>query len=182
MKTLKTLTKHYSNTDKNPAKRQLHLYLQQLYMRTIEDILLTTSQLPLAKKTVLNIFYTSIGIKESVSNHLKPFDISIEQFNVLRILRGQKGKPTNLQDIQGRMVSKMSNTTRLVDKLISKGYVERFICEENRRKVEIFITAKGLDFLKKADPIVDDIERTITSSLSKEELTTLNNLLTKLRN
>src|SRR5690606_34591792 len=140
------------------------------------------SQIPLAKKTVLNISYTSNIIKDSISNTLKPFDISIEQFNVLRILRGQKGKPTNLQDIQGRMVSKMSNTTRLVDKLILKGYVERFICEENRRKVEIFITAKGLEFLKEIDPIVEASEKDIASPLSEEELNTLNNLLTKLRN
>lgn len=151
-------------------------------MKELEDILLTTSQIPLAKKTVLNISYTSNIIKDSISNTLKPFDISIEQFNVLRILRGQKGKPTNLQDIQGRMVSKMSNTTRLVDKLILKGYVERFICEENRRKVEIFITAKGLEFLKEIDPIVEASEKDIASPLSEEELNTLNNLLTKLRN
>lgn len=151
-------------------------------MKELEDILLTTSQIPLAKKTVLNISYTSNIIKDSISNILKPFDISIEQFNVLRILRGQKGKPTNLQDIQGRMVSKMSNTTRLVDKLILKGYVERFICEENRRKVEIFITAKGLEFLKEIDPIVEASEKDIASPLSEEELNTLNNLLTKLRN
>ncbi|HUH27872.1 MarR family transcriptional regulator [Gelidibacter sp.] len=151
-------------------------------MKELEDILLTTSQIPLAKKTVLNISYTSNIIRDIISNILKPFDISIEQFNVLRILRGQKGKPTNLQDIQGRMVSKMSNTTRLVDKLIIKGYVERFICEENRRKVEIFITPQGLEFLKEIDPIVEASEKDIASPLSEEELNTLNNLLTKLRN
>lgn len=151
-------------------------------MKDLEDILLTTSAIPLGKKTVLNISYTGNIIRDGISNILKPFDISIQQFNVLRILRGQKGAPTNLQDIQSRMVSKMSNTTRLVDKLILKGYVERFICEENRRKVEIFITPQGLDFLKKIDPIVDHTETEITSVLSPEELTTLNNLLTKLRN
>lgn len=158
------------------------MYLQQLYMKNLEDILLTTSEIPLSKKTVLNISYTSNVIRDSISNTLKPFDISIEQFNVLRILRGQKGKPTNLQDIQIRMVSKMSNTTRLVDKLILKTYVERFVCEQNRRKVEIFITPQGLDLLKEIDPIVDAIEKNITSTLSKEELTSLNILLTKLRN
>lgn len=158
------------------------MYLQQLYMKNIEDILLTTSEIPLSKKTVLNISYTSNVIRDSISNILKPFDISIEQFNVLRILRGQKGEPTNLQDIQSRMVSKMSNTTRLVDKLILKTYVERFVCEQNRRKVEIFITPQGLDLLKEIDPKVDDTEKNITSTLSKEELTTLNILLTKLRN
>ena len=151
-------------------------------MKELEDILLTSSPIPLAKKTVLNISYTSNIIRDQIANTLKPFDISIEQFNVLRILRGQKGKATNLQDIQSRMVSKMSNTTRLVDKLIIKEYVERFICEENRRKVEIFITAAGLEFLKEIDPIVEASEATMASPLSEEELNTLNNLLTKLRN
>ena len=158
------------------------MYIQLLYMKEIEHIILATSEIPLAKRTVLNISYTSIVIKDSIAALLKPFDISVEQFNVLRILRGQKGNAINLQDIQHRMVSKMSNTTRLVDKLISKGFVQRFICEKNRRKVEIFITAEGLNTLKTLDPIIEEAEQNITVSLTQEELKTLNNLLTKLRN
>ena len=150
-------------------------------MKEIENIIMTTSEIPLPKRTVLNISYTGIVIKDSISHSLKPYDISIEQYNVLRILRGQKGNATNLQDIQDRMVNKMSNTTRLVDKLILKGFVERFICEKNRRKVEIFITAEGLNTLTKLDPIIEDAEQAITGTLSQEELKTLNYLLTKLR-
>ncbi len=151
-------------------------------MKEIEHIIMTNSQIPLAKRTVLNISYTSTAIKDAISNTLKPFDISVEQFNVLRILRGQKGKAANLQDIQNRMVSKMSNTTRLVDKLILKDFVERFVCEKNRRKVEIFITARGLAILKEIDPQIENIESNLMSSLTIEELKTLNILLTKLRN
>lgn len=150
-------------------------------MKELEDILKTKSEMPLAKKTVINISYTNTLIKDSILHALKPFDISIEQFNVLRILRGQHGKPTNLQDIQDRMVSKMSNTTRLVDKLILKEFVERFICEKNRRKVEIFITPKGMEALLDIDPIIEQTETQITSALTQEELKTLNHLLTKLR-
>ena len=151
-------------------------------MKEIENIIMTTSQIPLAKRTVLNISYTSNVVKDSISNLLKPFDISIEQFNVLRILRGQKGNAANLQDIQERMVSKMSNTTRLVDKLILKNFVERFVCKKNRRKVEIFITTDGIKILNEIDPILEEAEAYLTSSLTQEELKTLNNLLTKLRN
>lgn len=158
------------------------MYIQLLYMKEIENILMTTSQIPLEKRTVLNISYTSIIVKDSISHSLKPFDISTEQFNVLRILRGKKGSPANLQDIQNRMISKMSNTTRLVDKLILKNFVERFVCENNRRKVEIFITPQGLEILKELDPIIDKTEANLTSSLTQEELKTLNDLLTKLRN
>ena len=81
------------------------------------------------------------------------FDISEQQFNVLRILRGQKGIAANLSTVQERMVHKMSNTTRLIDKLIQKKLVKRNVCIENRRKIELFITEDGLDFLKKIDPI-----------------------------
>ena len=150
-------------------------------MKELEDILQTKAILPLSKKTVLNISYSSIWMRDVIASTLKPFDISIEQFNVLRILRGQKGNPTNLQDIQNRMISKMSNTTRLVDKLILKGFVERFTCKDNRRKVEIFITKTGLDILNQIDPKVEKAEQEITSNLSQSELETLNRLIDKLR-
>jgi DNA-binding MarR family transcriptional regulator len=150
-------------------------------MKELEDILKTTAKLPLSKKTVLNISYSSICIKDEIILVLKPYDISIEQFNVLRILRGKKGEPANLQDIQERMINKMSNTTRLVDKLILKGLVERFICEKNRRKVDIYITKQGLNLLNEIDPVIEATEERITSNLTIQELETLNTLLTKLR-
>lgn len=150
-------------------------------MKELEDILKINTNISLSKKTVLNISITSILQKDEILSALKPFDISIEQFNVLRILRGKKGEPTNLQDIQERMISKMSNTTRLVDKLILKGYVERFICEKNRRKVDIYVTENGLNVLRELDPIVEKIEETLTSNLTEKELIELNILLTKLR-
>ena len=77
----------------------------------------------------------------------KTHGISLPQFNVLRILRGRKGEAANLSTIQEQMIHKMSNTTRLIDKLIEGGYVNRFVCEKNRRKIEIFITKKGLELL-----------------------------------
>lgn len=150
-------------------------------MQELEQIIKTNVPLPLRKKTVLNIAYSSIWMKDEVIAVLKPYDISVEQFNVLRILRGKNGNPTNLQDIQERMINKMSNTTRLVDKLILKGLVERFVCKKNRRKIDIFITEQGLDLLNEVDPMVEQTENRITSGLSDQELETLNTLLTKLR-
>ena len=150
-------------------------------MQQLEDILKTKQPMPLSRKTVLNVFHLNSILKDKLLLSLKPYDLSIEQFNVLRILRGQKGHAVNLQDIQDRMINKMSNTTRLVDKLILKDYVERFICENNRRKVEIFITNKGLELLTKLDPIVDDTEKNITNALSAEELQILNSLINKLK-
>lgn len=150
-------------------------------MKELEDILKTTAKLPLSKKTVINISYSSIWMKDEILAVLKPYDISIEQFNVLRILRGKKGEPANLQDIQERMINKMSNTTRLVDKLILKSLVKRFICKNNRRKVDIYITEQGLNLLNQIDPAIEATEDRITSSLTEKELETLNTLLTKIR-
>ena len=117
----------------------------------IENLLKTSSNLPLSKKLVVNLLFTYGIINGKLNDVLKPYDISIQQFNVLRILRGQKGTPVSLASVHDRMINKMSNTTRLVDKLILKGYVNRNQCEENRRKIEIYITVDGLNLLKKLD-------------------------------
>lgn len=113
---------------------------------------------------------------------LKPYDISLQQFNVLRILRGKKENRPNLSTIQERMINKMSNTTRLVDKLITKNLVERNTCENNRRKVEIFITPEGLQLLEKVDQIIIDVEKKCIESLTQEDIIQLNTLLDKIRN
>lgn len=148
---------------------------------TIEETLKTSDKLPESRRLILNLLVTTNYINDRVAEALKPFEISMPQFNVLRILRGQKGKPANLSTIQERMVSKMSNTTRLVDKLIAKKLVERIICEANRRKVEISITEQGLEFLKEVDPVIDAIEKEMTNKLKSEEIEFLNTKLNVLR-
>jgi DNA-binding MarR family transcriptional regulator len=147
----------------------------------IEDIIKTENQLPASRRLIISLFSTTSWANERISEVLKPFEISLPQFNVLRILRGQKGKPANLSTIQDRMVNKMSNTTRLVDKLITKNLVERIICEKNRRKVEITITSEGLNFLNKLDVVMDKIESEITQNLNDSEIQQLTQLLNKLR-
>ncbi|MEK9788387.1 MAG: MarR family transcriptional regulator [Flavobacteriaceae bacterium] len=120
------------------------------------------------------------AINEQLMLVLKPFGISIQQFNVLRILRGQKGVAANLFTVQEKMVNKMSNTTRIIDKLIDKSFVERIICKENRRKIELFITEEGLNFLKKVDPVIDQTEEKMTNHLSEKEKQEMLILLNKL--
>lgn len=149
---------------------------------TIEEIIKSNSPIPIQKKTVLNIMYTQNLMAEKFGEVLKPFDISAEQFNVLRILRGQKGNPANMSLIQERMLAKTSNTTRLVDKLLLKGLVTREICPENRRKMEVMITEKGLALLLELDPKVDQHEALYASNMSPAELQQLNLLLEKYRN
>jgi len=118
-------------------------------------------------------------VLETVGMALKPFDVSLQQFNVLRILRGQKGEPANLSTLNERMVTKMSNTTRLVDKVINKGIVKRNVCATNRRKVEIFITDQGHESLYQMDKALEKAEKELIKSFTAEELEQLNILLDK---
>ena len=129
------------------------------------------------KNAIISILQTSAFISDVLLKGLKPHDISEQQFNVLRILRGQKGIAANLSTVQERMVHKMSNTTRLIDKLIQKKLVKRNVCKENRRKIELFITEDGLDFLKKIDPIIDEIEKKILSNVPSKDLNSLISIL-----
>jgi len=147
----------------------------------IETAIKTIHKMGINTKTVINLMYTSRIMEEAIAAVLKPYDLSIQQYNVMRILRGQKGNPANLSTLQERMVDRSSNTTRLVDKLIKKGWVERNVCAHNRRKVEIFITEKGLAILKELDPITEDNNKKIVSSLSTNQLEDLNTLLDLLR-
>jgi DNA-binding MarR family transcriptional regulator len=147
----------------------------------IEEIIKSNSPISAEKRTVLNIMFTQNVIADSFNEILKSFDLSVEQFNVLRILRGQKGKPANMCVIQERMIAKTSNTTRLVDKLLLKGLVNREVCEENRRKMEVTITEKGLQLLADLDPKIEAHERLFSNNLSSDELENLNNLLEKYR-
>jgi DNA-binding MarR family transcriptional regulator len=118
-------------------------------------------------------------INETISAALKPYGVSLQQYNVLRILRGQGSNPANLSTLNERMVTKMSNTTRLVDKLRIKGLVDRSICEENRRKIEITITKKGLDILKDMDLVMHKSESSLVEQLTEKDLQELNSLLNK---
>lgn len=137
--------------------------------------------IPVSKKVILNVMYAQNIIADKLMETLKPYDISIEQFNVLRILRGQKGRPANMGFIQEQMIAKTSNTTRLVDKLLFKGLVDRQVCPQNRRKMEVTITEKGLQLLEIVDTLIEEAEEKITAAFSQEEKEQLYSLLEKFK-
>lgn len=147
----------------------------------IEEVIKSSIALDDSKKIILNILYTQSVINDRFNELLKPYDVSGEQYNVLRILRGQKGKPANMSLIQERMIAKNSNTTRLIDKLLIKELVTRKVCPENRRKIEVLITPKGLDLLTKLDPEVIQNEEQLCLNLNEDEQTQLIQLLEKYR-
>ncbi len=102
-------------------------------------------------KAVVNIIYTGNWMHAFNAGKLKQFQLTPEQYNVLRILRGSHPKPLMLVEITSRMLDKSSNATRLVEKLRVKGFVRRELCENNRRQVDIMITGKGMEVLATID-------------------------------
>ncbi|MCV6631715.1 MAG: MarR family transcriptional regulator [Flavobacteriaceae bacterium] len=160
------------------------MFVHTIYVYTtmgLDEEIKNTKKLSLHTRSVLNVLYTSNFLKDFLHATFKEHDLTPQQYNVLRILRGQGGKPINMSDIQGRMVHKMSNTTRLVDKLEDKGLLHRTPCSSNRRKMEIRISDAGLVLLAKMDPKTELDNEEVLSRLSVSELETLNRILDKIR-
>ncbi|WP_372767351.1 MarR family winged helix-turn-helix transcriptional regulator [Lutibacter sp.] len=139
-------------------------------------------ELSLPDYTIENILQTGNWMNEKFSDHLKQYALSIQQYQVLRSLRELGGEPANLLTLQAEMVSKNSNTTRLVEKLRLKGLISRIQSEENRRMVEIRITEKGLNLLAEIDDVHSEFKNDIVEGLTDDEILTLNKLLEKIRN
>lgn len=132
------------------------------------------------EKAAVNILFTASWLRGKNASRLKKHNITPEQYNVLRILRGSHPKKMMLSDISSRMIDRNSNATRLVEKLRGKGLVKRNICEENRRQVDISITAKGMQVLSSIDSGNTEW-RAILKNMSKKEAGELNRILDKLR-
>ena len=132
-------------------------------------------------KAVINIAVTSNVVRAAINRFLKTFGLSSEQYNVLRILRGQKGKPASVLLIQERMMDKMSNASRLVDKLEQKNLVTRNQCPSDRRQVEVSITEKGLKLLETIDVPLTALENQF-DLIPESDLKRVNEVLDIIRN
>ena len=132
-------------------------------------------------KAVLNLIYTGGEIVSKNSRSLRPFNLSQQQFNILRILRGRHPEPATVKLLTERMLDRMSNASRLADKLKQKGLVERTVCEDDRRRVDIFITEKGMQVVAEASEVIEMEMNEFKQHLSDEEAEMLSNLLDKLR-
>ena len=131
-------------------------------------------------KLSLNIIFTSNWIESAFAKFIKKYDLSHTQYNILRILRGQHPKAATVLMIQERMLDRMSNTSRLIEKLRLKGLVDRRECPVDRRQVDITITDDGLKLLSEIDLYVDDFNNRF-SNVSLTEAEELNRILDKLR-
>jgi len=129
---------------------------------------------------MINLLYSYGWIIEKIKNFLAAEDITHQQFNILRILRGSHPKPLSTLQIRERMLDKMSDTSRIVDRLIVKGLVKKTICPADKRLVDVTITDKGQKLLKKIDAQTDSVFD-IMENLSEKDAETLSSLLDKLR-
>jgi DNA-binding MarR family transcriptional regulator len=132
------------------------------------------------QKLMINLIYTTNWLNSKYDSFFKDSDISIQQYNVLRILRGQHPNPCSIKVIKERMLDRMSDASRIVDKLKAKKLLNRKECPNDRRSVDVVITDKGLEFLASLDHI-DETSKELFNTLTAEELTRLNTLLDKLR-
>lgn len=131
-------------------------------------------------RAAVNVLYTASWLHMKNSESLKPYDLTPQQFNILRILRGQHPKPATVNLLMQRMLDKSSNASRLVDRLLEKGFVTRQTNKQDKRAVDVFITAKGLEVLGSIDKNIGILEYHLTG-VSEEEAATLSALLDKLR-
>lgn len=130
-------------------------------------------------KAIVNLIFTYNWTTEQLKQIFDKQDLTMQQFNILRILRGSE-KPISTLQIRERMLDKMSDTSRIVDRLIIKGLAKKMTCKEDKRLVDVTITEKGRKVLQKID-LQDDEMKNIVSALSDKEAKTFNKLLDKIR-
>jgi DNA-binding MarR family transcriptional regulator len=132
------------------------------------------------QQTLINIIFTYHWSSQQIKDILIPYSITQQQYNVLRILRAQYPSPSTINLIKSRILDKMSDTSRIVDRLISKGYLEKKANSYDKRAVDIIISDKGLGLLKKIDKEID-FSTLVVPKLNEDEANQLNFLLDKLR-
>lgn len=132
------------------------------------------------QKLGINLMYTGSWLNNIQIRFFKNFDLTPQQYNVLRILKGQKGKAISVNDMTARMIDRMSNTSRIIEKLRTKGLLRRDVCPKDRRQVEVSITKAGLDLLETIHPDIQLFHKNF-DALSEQEAKQLNKLLDKLR-
>lgn len=132
------------------------------------------------QKAMINLIFTHNWMTERMKQFFEQADLTPQQFNILRILRGA-GQPLSTLQIRQRMLDKMSDTSRIVDRLIKKGLVKKVVCKTDRRLVDVTITEKGMKLLEKLDDMQDSLDG-ILSNLNDADAKQLNKLLDKIRN
>lgn len=130
---------------------------------------------------LINILYTSNWLRDKQKEYFHPYELKAQHFNILRILKGKFPEASCPGDIKDVMLDKSPDLTRLIDKMINMGLVSRNVCQENRRKVDVIITEKGLDIVNNISAKMNTLYDFYAEKLSNEEAEQLSNLLDKIR-
>jgi MarR family transcriptional regulator, 2-MHQ and catechol-resistance regulon repressor len=146
----------------------------------IEEAIRQTKPMQPLQKAMINLMYTYHWQMERSAELFKPFDLTAQQFNVLRILRGRHPEAVSVGEVKAVLLDKNPDMTRLCDRLVQKSLIQREFNCKNRREVLISITTEGLTLLDTIDPIMQEAAKT-WDTLSAQEYETLSNLLDKLR-
>jgi DNA-binding MarR family transcriptional regulator len=133
------------------------------------------------QKLVVNLLFTSNWLRDAQNSLMKQYDILPQHYNILRILNGKHPNASCPGDIKEVMIDKGTDVTRLLDKLVHKGLVKRNLCEENRRKMDIYITEEGLKLLENIESPLQDHLKEIKNRVSEKEAELMSTLLDKIR-
>ena len=133
------------------------------------------------QKASINLIYTLGWVRDRTKPIFDAEDITPQQFNILRILRGSFPQPLSTLQIRERMLEKMSDTSRIVDRLIAKGLVKKVVCKSDRRLVDVIISEKGKKLLERLDSRQEEMDG-VLRNLTEKEAATLSDLLDKIRN
>jgi len=146
----------------------------------LEDAIKSNKFVSEKQKAAINVLYTGYWLRSSYSTSLKQEDLTLEQYNVLRILKGKHPEQMCVKDIADRTVEKSSNVPRILDRLVTKKLAKRTPSKEDKRETLVSITEKGINTLEKANTLTWEVTSNITE-LTEEEAKTLNDLLEKMR-
>ncbi|MCO4291708.1 MarR family transcriptional regulator [Solitalea sp. MAHUQ-68] len=133
------------------------------------------------QKAIINLVFTNNWLRDLQSEHFKQYDILPQHFNILRIVRGKHPQAVSPGEIKNVMLDKGNDVTRLLDKLVTKGLIDRRLCEHNRRKMDINITDDGLKLLEAIDIPFQTFFNSLKNRLTKQDAEHLSDLLDKLR-
>lgn len=132
-------------------------------------------------KAVVNLVYTHHTLMERMNESFKTKNLTHQQFNVLRILKGQFPKPVSIGLIKERMLDKMSDTSRIIERLLKKELVIKKTSKQDRRSTDILISEKGINILKEINPVINEFNKNLAKKLNISEVQVFNELLDKIR-
>jgi DNA-binding MarR family transcriptional regulator len=146
----------------------------------IEEEIQQTHFEELSDKAIINVVYTANLFQARLGQLLKPFGLTLQQFNILRILRGQHGNPIALYEVKHRMIDRNPDVSRIVDRMVRKGLIERAICPSDKRQADLRLLPKGETVLAATDPVIESYSER-QRAISAADLIKLSSLLDRLR-